>query len=299
MPLALCLAHSVNQQRFGKPLLVLFDSGASHTWLNAKALPSGCTPTRVANFKSKTLAGDLESGLQVTLTRVVFPEFFKSRFLDTVTAHVFHSTCRYDAIIGRDVLIDIGMSIDFQSCSLKWDGCHVAMRLFPISKPRTSQAAPEEPTAAEQMFLNMLEEDIEVCECGCDDFQDPEESEIHATNLNDESPDSDPGNDHAVDTHHTEKSADNLGYKSKSILESKYEGASIQDVVTGCTHLSQIQQNELADILNKYPTLFSPELGTYTDEKIHLELRPDAEPHRSRAYVVPHHHQEVFKKELE
>ena len=66
-----------------------------------------------------------------------------------------------------------------------------------------------------------------------------------------------------------------------------------------CSHLDQVQQNGLRNVLSKYPKLFDNELGTYPDKRIHSYLKDDAVPYfQPRAYTVPINHQEVFKAEL-
>ena len=98
VPMALCLMQSIQNHNSSKPLLVLLDSGSSHTWINPVALPKGCTPVVMKQkVRSTTLAGPLESSLQVDLKRVTFPEFFKNRYVDDLKAHVFQAPCRYDA----------------------------------------------------------------------------------------------------------------------------------------------------------------------------------------------------------
>ena len=80
---------------------------------------------------------------------------------------------------------------------------------------------------------------------------------------------------------------------------SKYETADIDEIVRRCSHLNQVQQNELRNVLSKYPKLFYNERGTYPDERIHLDLKDDAVPHcQPRAYTVPINHREVFKTGL-
>ena len=108
-------------------MIVLFDSGSSHTWIKSSAIPKGCMPRIVDASQSRTLSGTLSSNREVTLNRVVFPEFFKSRYVDTIPARVFNTDCRYDAIIEQDVLCDMGLKIDFSSNSMIWDDCKVAM----------------------------------------------------------------------------------------------------------------------------------------------------------------------------
>ena len=61
-----------------------------------------------------------------------------------------------------------------------------------------------------------------------------------------------------------------------------------------------MKQNGLIDVLSKYSKLFDNELGTYPDERVHLDLKNNAIPHcQPRAYTVPINHREVFKAELD
>ena len=98
--------------------------------------------------------------------------------------------------------------------------------------------------------------------------------------------DSEQGNDHSK------------MYQSvnKQINVSKYETADIDEIVQGCSHLNQVQQNGLRYVLSKYSIVFDNELGTYTEERIHLDLKDDTVPHfQPRAYTFPINHREVFK----
>ena len=79
VPMALCLVNTMSKQPVKKPFVVLFDTGASHTWWNIKSLPPGCVPKKVEASSSSTLTGDMMSNLEVTVEDVVFPEFFKTR----------------------------------------------------------------------------------------------------------------------------------------------------------------------------------------------------------------------------
>ena len=63
--------------------------------------------------------------------------------------------------------------------------------------------------------------------------------------------------------------------------------------------MSKSKQNDLQEVLNKYPKLFDAELGVYPKETIHLDLDPDVEPHRTQSYTVPRNHREVFKAKLD
>ena len=284
VPMASCIAQLVQRQVLNKPLVVLFDSGSTHSWFHSSCVPKGCVPKIVPSVSSATLAGNIESNQEVTVENVSFPEFFKTRRLDKITGRLFRTPCRYDAIIGRDVLTEMGLTLNFKLQKMSWDDCHVEMKSFPNT---ISKNGVKEPTTAEQLYLNMLEADLEdddtLPTCDMTDCSD--------MYLDDEFDDFDKGNEHAVDSE---------VFESQEIKTSLYEQTDIDQVVRTCRHLSQEQQNKLRDVLSKYPKLFNGELGTYPDEQIHLDLKPDAVPHcQPRAYSVPHNHRGVFKTELD
>ena len=280
IPITTCTTGGIQKTPTKKPFLVLLDSGAHGSWWNAKSLPKGCSPRKVESIQSSTLAGTMESNLAVTVENVTFPEFFRTRKLMEVEARVFHTPCRYDAILGREVLKEMGIVLNFKNGTMKWDESIVPMKLHP---PKTSE---REPSFAEQLFLNALEDDLEdddtlpTCDMTDDEDDFPNEEDAF----------SERGNDHAMDK----------DLYPSSINVSKYETADINLVVRSCTHLSQEQQNQLEEVLSRYPTLFNNKLGTYPDETIHLDLNDDAVPHcQPRAYSVPHNHRPIFKAELD
>ena len=97
------------------------------------------------------------------------------------------------------------------------------------------------------------------------------------------------GNDHAEQD----------GYKSKYIKPSQYDSVDVSDIARSCTHLSLNQQNDLEQLLQKFPSLFDGNLKVYPDELISLRVNPDIKPHQSRPYPVPKIHESVFKAELD
>ena len=92
---------------------------------------------------------------------------------------------------------------------------------------------------------------------------------------------------------------DSTGYRTKSILSSKYKEVDVDNVASQQKHLSQRQQQDLAAVLKQHTKLFSGKLGLYKKRKVHLELEPNAKPVSSRPYGVPKMHQTLFKKELD
>jgi hypothetical protein len=80
------MVGAMMKQAVRKPLVVLFDSGSSHTWWNIKSIPGGVVPRKVESSSSLTLAGPMQSNLEVTVEDVTFPKFFKTRRIGKVEA---------------------------------------------------------------------------------------------------------------------------------------------------------------------------------------------------------------------
>ena len=92
------------------------------------SLPHGTLMTPGPPKRTTTTTGVFSTSSQVTLEKVKFPEF-GNNCLDTITADVFDSlTCRYDLIIGRDVLKKMGAHIDFHKEMIRWMDRELPMR---------------------------------------------------------------------------------------------------------------------------------------------------------------------------
>lgn len=95
-----------------------------------------------------------------------------------------------------------------------------------------------------------------------------------------------------------EVEAAKAGYKSKTILHSKYKKVDPYKVAKQQKYLSKRQQKELGDLLSKSNKLFSGKLGKYTHCKVYLELKERAQPYTCWPFPVPKHHKVVFKDKL-
>ena len=82
----------------------------------------------VLSSHSTMLAGKMTSNRTVKLEQINFPEFFRTRVIDEFECRVFEADCRYDAIIGQDLMAQIGMILDFKDQKVTWDGVSVDMK---------------------------------------------------------------------------------------------------------------------------------------------------------------------------
>ena len=200
------------------------------------------------------------------LKNVLLPEFHCTRCLDTLPAKIFDQTCRYDMILGRDLMNDLGIVLNFESKSMEWDKAIVAMQEHPINVSNTSFAT------------NLL---LEAIDGGLD------------TN------DSTFVLDQLSNLHYQANNANSEGYKSRTISTSLYEPADLQDIVNKCSYLLPHQQQQLYQMLQKFQKLFDGQLKTFKGPPVHLQLIENPTPVCRRPYSVPTSHLTIFKAELQ
>ena len=83
--------------------------------------------------------------------------FLQDKKVGKMTSQLFTAECRYDDIIGRDMLTELELILDFKTHKMSWDDCHVPMRPFPSTE--TKRIVPgqrPEPTPVEQLYLDIL-----------------------------------------------------------------------------------------------------------------------------------------------
>jgi hypothetical protein len=59
---------------------------------------------------------------------MLLPEFDRSKHVHGTKAHVFEAPCNYDDILGRDVLSDVGLIMDFKYNAVKWMDLEISMK---------------------------------------------------------------------------------------------------------------------------------------------------------------------------
>ncbi len=159
IPYSFVLIGSAKNHKMTKPLLCLFDSGSTSSWIKKSSIPAGCNGTTTTVVTGQTMAGTFTSNQALTCNNVSFPEFFRARSFESVGARIFFSECRYDVIFGRDLISQMGLILDFKDGYMEWDGQNVVMRAFP-DQPSTGPSGISDPPIASQMFSEMLEEGL-------------------------------------------------------------------------------------------------------------------------------------------
>lgn len=283
VPMTFVIVKRIQNGAVSRPLVCLFDTGATSTWVKRKTLPRGTHGQTVPSHTSATLAGEFSSKEVVNLQDLTFPEFSPSRTYDRCPARVFDADCRYDIIFGRDMCRQLGIKLDMETALMQVDGQIASM------KPYTKKSDQTTADVATELFLEWVEEDL------LDDIDDNDDA--FASDDVDDFDDFVPPQEDDGETDTDDPLGS--GYHSKTIKMSSYDKVDIDTVIKNCKHLTEKQQEELRAVLRKYERLFDGKLKKYVGEKIHLELEPNYEPHRSRAYQVPFAHLKVFKAELD
>eukprot|EP00980_Cylindrotheca_fusiformis_P017071 scaffold5237_cov95-Cylindrotheca_fusiformis.AAC.1 len=148
------VAKEINGKTSMRLLRVLFDSGGSSTWIHAKVLPNGCTPTCCSNpLRSQMIAGTFESDKFVQLLEITLPEFDRNKKIESQGAFVFDGNSAYDLILSRDFLEKVGIKIDFNNTIIQWLGTTVKMK---DESSRTIVAESDWESTLEEPFSDSL-----------------------------------------------------------------------------------------------------------------------------------------------
>ena len=155
------------------------------------------------------------------------------------------NSCRYDMIIGRDLLNELGIVLNFNDKTITWEKAQITMRTYPSNNTTK--------TIAKTWFLDAAEET--TMQMNDDGIYPPSDK---STKNN--------------DIFFQENNATAEGYKSKQIHESLYDQVNINEVVNKCTYLCKQQQQQLQQLLSSHPALFDRKLKLFVGPQVHLEL---------------------------
>ena len=95
------IKQTMKQVMPNRPLLSLFDSGSTLTWIKKTCMPTNTNfHINTTPIIGATMAGTFRSDKSVTLFDVTLPEFSPTRKLTKLVARVMETDCRYDIIYG-------------------------------------------------------------------------------------------------------------------------------------------------------------------------------------------------------
>jgi RNase H-like domain found in reverse transcriptase/Reverse transcriptase (RNA-dependent DNA polymerase)/Integrase zinc binding domain len=124
------ITFAVMRARRGKIKLanikLLLDSGASSTLIASKYTKNLKKQENVSPTKWTTTAGVFETK-NIANVQMVLPEFHEGRTI-ACKAHVAKDLGLYDMIVGRDLLRELGIKIDFSTNTVEWDEAIIPMK---------------------------------------------------------------------------------------------------------------------------------------------------------------------------
>ncbi|MGH3053717.1 MAG: retropepsin-like aspartic protease, partial [Gaiellaceae bacterium] len=112
-------------------LRVLLDSGASKSIILNEFAKEYHRHTMPQPLEWTTKAGSIMTN-QICTAAINLPEFNSSKKI-VWEFHIHDAdpkTQRYDVIIGRDLMHELGIKLDFEKCVIGWDGAEIAMREY-------------------------------------------------------------------------------------------------------------------------------------------------------------------------
>ena len=106
-------------------LRILLDSGASATLI--KASKAASLRKRPAEATKWTTSSGSFHTTQMAEVNVALPELSNSRMINT-HVHVAPKLNQYDMIIGRDLLSELGITLNFKDHTIQWDDIEIPMK---------------------------------------------------------------------------------------------------------------------------------------------------------------------------
>lgn len=253
--------------------IVLLDTGTSKIMGTEEAIQrAGLTmKDDVRERKYDTAAGTFTTTKKARLRSHHILELSSRRVLQPVTVRVVEGKLgQYDFIFGRSYLTKYGINLCFEDSTIRWDGM--------ISPMRTGLTF-----AAEQEPLMWNEDETRT--------EDDRRYPLHVHNTAEQ---------FAIKylTDVCQQQQDEEAFVQR-ILDSDYHEQDLDTLSQEQVHLTVDQRKQLAELLKKHSDLFRGNLGTWPDEKIDFELRPDSKPfHCQRPIRIPRIHIETLTKEV-
>jgi hypothetical protein len=122
VPIVFGLLHTID---CATPLKILLDSGASSTLIKASKTQS-LKKHKTDSVKWTTSSGSFRTNQRVEVN-IALPELSNNRTI-CAQVHVTPKLNDFDMIIGRDLLSEIGITLNFKENSIQWDDIEIPMK---------------------------------------------------------------------------------------------------------------------------------------------------------------------------
>ena len=143
-----------------KPIKILCDSGGSATILKS-SFAKKLRKKKAKSIKWSTLAGTVTTS-QKAQVQFILPELNESKSI-THSIHFMDQPMNYDMIMGRDLLQELGININFKNMTLEWDNNIIEMKSTEATE-ETSFAINDSPavTVASEWLKRILDAKYEA-----------------------------------------------------------------------------------------------------------------------------------------
>ena len=109
-----------------KTIKILFDSGASDTIVAKSVI--GSIKTRKCADQQWNTAGGATTTSEKAIIQFNLPEFYAKTVIQK-DVFVFNQELNYDMIIGRDLMTELGINLDFFHQKVKWQEAEIPMKM--------------------------------------------------------------------------------------------------------------------------------------------------------------------------
>ena len=119
---------SVTVNGIWRNVVALLDSGTSQSILNGNLADKNATIKSKKSVKWETKTGEFSTARQVVLKGFKLPQFTLNRKFDD-TFHLFRKqdSNRYNAIVGRDWMTNLGIDLVYSTGDIKWGNVSAPM----------------------------------------------------------------------------------------------------------------------------------------------------------------------------
>jgi hypothetical protein len=119
-PSTLVSVTTIGNAKQPKALVGLLDSGGSHCMIHRRAIPKGAIETIEQGCSFASTAGNFKINSSINIAKLALPEFSHALHLRNIKAYVYDAPSEYDIILGRTLLKDAGIMLNFSNEQIEW-----------------------------------------------------------------------------------------------------------------------------------------------------------------------------------
>lgn len=126
VPVITGLLQKSSNPSLGKKIIILLDSGASQSIIDSNIIEKNAKKIEGKSITWKTISGNFSTKFK-TAVKFKLPSLHESRTIET-EMHIAPHISNYDMIIGRDLLHELGLMLNFSEQTVIWDHAVAPMK---------------------------------------------------------------------------------------------------------------------------------------------------------------------------